>query len=98
MQSPATWRWEWGKSNVRVKLHCSRPHQDRFRGALWENPKLLAHYETLTPLGRIGEPDDIGGIAVFLASRAGAFVTGQYDGGRRRRHDCIVIRVRGSCS
>jgi NAD(P)-dependent dehydrogenase (short-subunit alcohol dehydrogenase family) len=38
---------------------------------------LLAHYETLTPLGRIGEPDDIGGIAVFLASRAGAFVTGQ---------------------
>jgi NAD(P)-dependent dehydrogenase (short-subunit alcohol dehydrogenase family) len=29
------------------------------------------------PLGRIGEPDDIGGIAVFLASRAGAFITGQ---------------------
>ena len=42
-----------------------------------KNPKLLAHYETTTPLGRIGEPDDIGGIAVFLASRAGAFVTGQ---------------------
>ena len=44
---------------------------------LTENPDLLRHYETQTPLRRIGEPEDIGGIAVLLASRAGAFITGQ---------------------
>jgi len=68
---------EWGKSNVRVNCIAPGLIKTDFARALWENPKLRAHYETLTPLGRIGEPDDIGGIAVFLASRAGAFVTGQ---------------------
>ena len=40
--------------------------------------------EMKTPLRRIGEPEDIGGIAVFLASKAGAYITGQMivaDGG-----------------
>jgi NAD(P)-dependent dehydrogenase (short-subunit alcohol dehydrogenase family) len=68
---------EWGKHNIRV--NCIAPGLVRtdFARALWENPELLAHTEALTPLRRIGEPDDIGAIAVFLASRAGAFVTGQ---------------------
>ncbi len=68
---------EWGKHNIRV--NCIAPGLVRtdFARALWENPELLAQTEALTPLRRIGEPDDIGGIAVFLASRAGAFVTGQ---------------------
>lgn len=68
---------EWGRHNIRV--NCIAPGLVRtdFARALWENPETLQRYETLTPLGRIGEPDDIGGIAVFLASRAGAFVTGQ---------------------
>lgn len=68
---------EWGPHNVRV--NCIAPGLVRtdFARALWSNPELLAHTEATTPLRRIGEPDDIGGIAVFLASRAGAFVTGQ---------------------
>jgi NAD(P)-dependent dehydrogenase (short-subunit alcohol dehydrogenase family) len=68
---------EWGKHNVRV--NCIAPGLVRtdFARALWENPELLARTEALTPLRRIGEPDDIGAIAVFLASRAGAFITGQ---------------------
>jgi NAD(P)-dependent dehydrogenase (short-subunit alcohol dehydrogenase family) len=68
---------ECGRHNVRV--NCIAPGLVRtdFARALWENPEVLRHYESTTPLGRIGEPDDIGGIAVFLASRAGAFVTGQ---------------------
>ena len=68
---------EWGKHNIRV--NCIAPGLVRtdFARALWSNPELLAHTEAVTPLGRIGEPDDIGGIAAFLASRAGAFVTGQ---------------------
>jgi len=68
---------EWGKHNIRV--NCIAPGLVRtdFARALWDNPELLARTEALTPLRRIGEPDDIGAIAVFLASRAGAFVTGQ---------------------
>jgi NAD(P)-dependent dehydrogenase (short-subunit alcohol dehydrogenase family) len=68
---------EWGKHNIRVNCIAPGLVKTDFARALWSNPELLARTEALTPLGRIGEPDDIGGIAVFLASRAGAFVTGQ---------------------
>jgi NAD(P)-dependent dehydrogenase (short-subunit alcohol dehydrogenase family) len=68
---------EWGKHNIRI--NCIAPGLVRtdFARALWEDPNYLERTQALTPLGRIGEPEDIGGIAVFLASRAGAFVTGQ---------------------
>ena len=68
---------EWGPHNVRVNCIAPGLVQTDFARALWENPDVLNHYERQTPLRRIGVPDDIGGIAVFLASRAGAFVTGQ---------------------
>jgi NAD(P)-dependent dehydrogenase (short-subunit alcohol dehydrogenase family) len=75
---------EWGKHNIRVNCIAPGLVKTDFARALWSNPELLARTEAVTPLGRIGEPDDIGAIAVFLASRAGAFVTGQtivVDGG-----------------
>ncbi len=68
---------EWGPHNIRVNCIAPGLVKTDFARALWENPAVLSKYETQTPLRRIGEPDDIGGIAVFLASRAGAFVTGQ---------------------
>jgi NAD(P)-dependent dehydrogenase (short-subunit alcohol dehydrogenase family) len=68
---------EWGQHNIRVNCIAPGLVKTDFARALWENPAMLAHYEGATPLRRIGEPDDIGGIAVFLASRSGAFVTGQ---------------------
>jgi NAD(P)-dependent dehydrogenase (short-subunit alcohol dehydrogenase family) len=68
---------EWGKHNIRVNCIAPGLVKTDFARALWSNPELLAHTEAVTPLGRVGDPDDIGGIAVFLASRAGAFVTGQ---------------------
>jgi len=68
---------EWGKHNIRVNCIAPGLIKTDFARALWDNPKLLAQTEALTPLGRIGEPDDIGGIAIMLASRAGAFITGQ---------------------
>ena len=43
--------------------------------------------EQTTPLRRIGEPDDIGGIAVMLAGKAGAFITGQTIIADARRDD-----------
>ncbi len=68
---------EWGPHNVRVNTIAPGLVRTDFARALWENPETLARTEQRTPLRRIGEPDDIGGIAVFLASRAGAFITGQ---------------------
>ncbi len=75
---------EWGRSNVRV--NCIAPGLVRtdMARALWEDPDNLAQALEAYPLGRIGEPEDIAGAAVFLASRAGDFVTGQtivVDGG-----------------
>jgi NAD(P)-dependent dehydrogenase (short-subunit alcohol dehydrogenase family) len=75
---------EWGPHNIRV--NCIAPGLVRtdFARALWENKELLARAESITPLGRIGEPDDISGAAVFLASPAGRWMTGQVlviDGG-----------------
>ena len=75
---------EWGPHNIRV--NCIAPGLVRtdFARALWENPETLARAESTTPLRRIGEPEDIAGAAVFLASPAGRWMTGQViviDGG-----------------
>jgi NAD(P)-dependent dehydrogenase (short-subunit alcohol dehydrogenase family) len=84
MQMARCMALEWGRHNIRI--NCIAPGLIRtdFSRAIWENQKLLAEREQLLPLGRIGEPDDIGGIALMLASKAGAFITGQVitaDGG-----------------
>ena len=75
---------EWGRHNVRV--NCIAPGLIRtdFARALWENPQTLKAVTSRTPLGRIGESDEIAGAAVYLASKAGSFMTGQtivIDGG-----------------
>ena len=77
MQLARNLAMEWGPNNIRVNCIASGLIKTDFARALWENPELRKRYETQTPLRRLGEPEDIGGIAVFLASRAGAFVTGQ---------------------
>lgn len=75
---------EYGPHNVRV--NCIAPGLIRtdFARALWEDEALLAERNATTPLRRIGEPDEIAGAAVYVASRAGSFMTGQslvIDGG-----------------
>ncbi len=75
---------EWGPHNVRV--NCIAPGLVRtdFAKALWENPETYAKTIEKYPLRRIGEPEELGGTAVYLASKAGSFVTGQtivVDGG-----------------
>jgi len=75
---------EWGPKNVRVNAIAPGLIRTDFAKALWEDDKRRAERESQTPLRRLGEPRDIGGIAVFLASQAAAFVTGQVivaDGG-----------------
>ncbi len=75
---------EWGRKNIRA--NCISPGLVRtdFARALWENPDTYRRRTRDTPLKRIGEPDEIAGAAVFLASAAGSFMTGQsivIDGG-----------------
>jgi dehydrogenase/reductase SDR family member 4 len=68
---------EWGPRNVRVNAIAPGLVKTDFARALWEDPKRAAERIEATPLRRLGEPRDIGGIAVFLASDAAAFITGQ---------------------
>ena len=75
---------EFGPSGVRV--NCIAPGLVRtdFARALWENPDTLKAVTRGTPMRRIGEPHEIAGAAVFLASPASTFMTGQtiiVDGG-----------------
>ena len=75
---------EWGPKNVRI--NCIAPGLVRtdVARALWENPEIYAATVSKYPLRRIGEPDEIAGAAVLLASDAGSFTTGQtivIDGG-----------------
>jgi len=75
---------EWGPKNVRVNAIAPGLIKTDFAKALWEDEQLRKERETATPLRRLGVPRDIGGIAVFLASDAAAFITGQVivaDGG-----------------
>ncbi|MBC5763999.1 SDR family oxidoreductase [Ramlibacter albus] len=67
---------EYGPHGVRV--NCIAPGLIRtdFAKALWEDPARLELVNKQVPLRRIGEPDEIAGAAVFLASKAGSFVTG----------------------
>jgi NAD(P)-dependent dehydrogenase (short-subunit alcohol dehydrogenase family) len=68
---------EWGPKNVRVNAIAPGLIRTDFAKALWEDDKRRQEREAITPLRRIGEPKDIGAIAVFLASEAAAFITGQ---------------------
>ena len=68
---------EWGPKNVRVNAIAPGLVKTEFARALWEDEKRVAERIEATPLRRLGEPRDIGGIAVFLASDAAAFITGQ---------------------
>ena len=75
---------ELGPDNIRVNAISPGLVRTDFARALWENPETLAKRTANDPLRRIGEPREIAGAAVFLASAAGTFTTGQnfvIDGG-----------------
>jgi len=75
---------ELGPDNIRVNAVCPGLVKTDFARALWENPEFAEPRIAATPLRRLGEPEDIAGAAVFLASKAGQWMTGQtivIDGG-----------------
>ncbi len=75
---------EWGPRGIRANAIAPGLVRTDFARALWEDAALLQRRTRDTPLGRIGEPDEIAGAAVFLAAASGRFMTGQtivIDGG-----------------
>ena len=75
---------ELGPDNIRVNCVAPGLVKTDFAKALWDTPEGEARASSGTPLRRLGEPDDLAGAAVYLASRAGAWTTGQtivVDGG-----------------
>lgn len=75
---------EFGPHNIRINAIAPGVTRTDFARALWEDPAKEEAVQRATPLRRIGEPDDIAGAALLLASRGGAFITGQaivIDGG-----------------
>lgn len=75
---------EFGPHNVRINCIAPGLVQTDFARGLWENPENLKNSTANACLGRIGQPHEIAGAAVFLASEASSFMTGQtmvIDGG-----------------
>ncbi|MES2535356.1 MAG: SDR family oxidoreductase [Pseudomonadota bacterium] len=68
---------EWGPDNIRINCIAPGVIQTDFAKAIHEDKRAISMVENELPLRRIGEPDDISGIAVMLASRAGKYITGQ---------------------
>jgi len=81
---------EWGPQNIRANAISPGVVRTEFARVLYEDPARLERRLSAITLGRIGEPQDIGGIAVFLASDAARYVTGQNivaDGGETIREN-----------
>tara|TARA_B100000530_G_C15906239_1_gene467474 strand:+ start:808 stop:1575 length:768 start_codon:yes stop_codon:yes gene_type:complete len=75
---------EFGHKNIRANSIAPGLIKTDFAKALWENPEILKTVLGTTPMQRIGEPDEIAGVAVMLASEAGNYINGQtivVDGG-----------------
>jgi NAD(P)-dependent dehydrogenase (short-subunit alcohol dehydrogenase family) len=84
MQMARNLAQELSPSNIRVNCIAPGLVKTDFARALWDTPEAERRSSSGTPLRRLGEPDDIAGAAVYLASKAGAWTTGQtivVDGG-----------------
>jgi len=76
---------EWGQFNIRVNAIAPGIIKTRLSEALWKDPEVNKAAIATVPLMRLGEPEELAGAVVFLASDAGSYVTGAtivVDGGR----------------
>ena len=76
--------WDFGKHNIRINSIAPGYTRTKMTQSYLSDPEILKMLESRRPLGRIGEPDEIASAALFLASDASSFMTGQtinVDGG-----------------
>jgi NAD(P)-dependent dehydrogenase (short-subunit alcohol dehydrogenase family) len=75
---------EWASFGIRANVIAPGLTRTAFSEFLWGTPEILQMATATTPMSRIAEPDEMVGAAVYLASKASSFVTGQVlpiDGG-----------------
>ena len=75
---------EWGRDNIRVNAICPGLIKTKFSSAIWQNDQLMQQVEKHLPSGRMALPDEMAGLAVYLASEAASYCTGSVftaDGG-----------------
>ena len=69
--------WDFGKHNIRINSIAPGYTRTKMTQSYLSDPEILKMLESRRPLGRIGEPDEIASAALFLASDASSFMTGQ---------------------
>ncbi|MDF1696402.1 MAG: glucose 1-dehydrogenase [Saprospiraceae bacterium] len=67
---------EWGRSGIRSNAICPGLIQTKFSAAIWKDETTLNHFEKQLPSGRMAQPDEMVGLALYLASDAGSYSTG----------------------
>lgn len=67
---------EWGRDGIRANVICPGLIRTKFSAALWQDEQVLRRFLERVALGHIGEPEDVVGLAVFLASDASRYCTG----------------------
>ncbi|MCX5912930.1 MAG: glucose 1-dehydrogenase [Deltaproteobacteria bacterium] len=76
---------QWAQYKIRVNAIAPGLTKTKFAEALWNNPDILKLAMEKTPLARVGEPEEMVGAIIFLASDASSYITGQVipiDGGK----------------
>jgi NAD(P)-dependent dehydrogenase (short-subunit alcohol dehydrogenase family) len=75
---------EWGEDNIRANVICPGLIKTKFSEALWSNDKIMNMMMKMLPIKRVGTPEEIAALALYLASDASAYSTGSVftaDGG-----------------
>lgn len=67
---------EWGKEGIRSNAICPGLIKTKFSQAIWANEKVLKSFVSHLPMQRMAEPDEMAGLAVYLASAASTYTTG----------------------
>jgi NAD(P)-dependent dehydrogenase (short-subunit alcohol dehydrogenase family) len=67
---------EWGPMGVRANVICPGLIRTEFSRTLWEDERLMGRFLKAQPIPRLGEPEDVAGLALFLASDAASYCTG----------------------
>jgi len=90
-QMTKNWAAQFAGAHVTVNAIAPGPFPSKMMAFITDNEESRKMLEQNVPLGRIGTPEDVAGLSIFLSSRAGAYVTGAViplDGG-------LLVRARG---